>query len=166
MRIAASGKAVQVSSFTRRGIAGAAIAGAGLHWGRNVFNEKADPTTVAKTWEKLPPHQSIYHTQGAGNEGNAKYVSPRGGHKEAVLDAKGNHVVDDTNKATFNFFGPNTLGGIPHAVTDVVPYFLLGNSPRDMVSPKRLVTTAHVIREKRAEMQASKARKTRKNRDG
>ena len=120
---------------------GASSAVAAIHYGRNVLNEKADPATIEKTWERLPADMSIYHTQGAGNEGNRKYVSPNGGHSEAVLDKNGKHVTDSLNGASYNFAGPHVLGGVPHAVLDVLPYYALGNTVRDLVDPARFKTT-------------------------
>ena len=84
--------------------------------------------------------QSIYHTMGPGNENNRKFVSPDG-HSEAVFNSSDCLVTDSANMGTFNFFGPRTLGGVPHLIADVLPYFVLGNSPSDMFNIDRFSTT-------------------------
>ncbi|WP_108946994.1 hypothetical protein [Shewanella halifaxensis] len=73
---------------------------------------------------------------GLGNENNRKFVSPDG-HSEAVFGSNSCLVTDDKNGGTYNFAGPRTLGGVPHAVLDVAPYFIFGNSPSDMFTTDR-----------------------------
>jgi hypothetical protein len=126
-------------------VGGAVAAGVAAHYGRNAFNRVPDVATVKKTWTKLSPAESIYHTQGKGNKTNLKYVSPGAGHSEAVITRRGRVVTNFTNRASFNYFGPRMLGGIPHAVTDVAPYLALGNSPRDLISLTRFQTTYSAI---------------------
>jgi hypothetical protein len=75
---------------------------------------------------------------GKGDENNRKFVHPNG--SEAVF--KGIcKVTDDANMATYNYFNPDTLWGIPHLITDVIPYFIFGNTPSDMFTIDRFITT-------------------------
>jgi RHS repeat-associated protein len=116
-----------------------------IHWTRNYWNEPVSFADAQKSWQELSPDQSIYHRMGPGNEGNRKFVSPNGGNSEAVFTGSGCPVTDPTNMATYNFFGPNVGYGIPHAVTDVLPYFVFGNTPGDMFTTDRFTTTWGVI---------------------
>ena len=111
-----------------------------VHWGRNYWNEEVSDISDVNDWTELTPDESIYHTMGPGNEGNRKFVSPDG-HSEAVFGIDDSLVTDSANAGTFNFFDPRLLGGVPHAITDVAPYFILGSSPSDMSNPQRFTTT-------------------------
>lgn len=121
-------------------IAGTAI----IHWTRNYWNDDVSYKEAQASWTKMSPEKSIYHTQvNAENPnaaGNQKYVSPNG-HSEAVFSACGNSVTTPTNMATFNYFAPDFLWGIPHGITDVAPYVFLGNTPSDMFTKDRFITT-------------------------
>lgn len=120
--------------------AGATGALAGAHWSRNKLNQVPSPEEVQATWKQLPPEQSIYHTQGPEGAGNRKFISPSG-HSEAVISPAGTIVTDPTNMGTFNVANPETAKGIPHGIFDVLPYYALGNTPKDMFSPERFKTT-------------------------
>lgn len=151
-RVSASGKAVAVQAsertIARRHVVAAAGAStiAAAHYGRNAFNEKASPEHIQRNWQLLPVGQSAYHMMGPGNEANAKYVS-KNGHSEAVINPITNtHVTDPRNRASFNYFSPHVAKGIPHAIADVVPYMLLGNSPRDMLTADRFKATAKAVK--------------------
>jgi len=124
----------------------AAIAGGAalVHWGRNYWNEVVSDISEVDDWTLFAPDKSIYHTMGPGNEDNRKFVSPDG-HSEAVFDISGSLVTDSANAGTFNFFDPELLGGVPHAITDVAPYFVLGSSPSDMFNPQRFTTTYDLL---------------------
>jgi len=127
-------------------IGGLIIGGtAAIHWTRNYWNQDVSYSDAMKYWERLPQEKSIYHQMGTGNEGNIKFVSPDGGHSEAVFTANGYPITDSTNMATYNFFGPNYGGGIPHGLADVVPYFIFGNTPSDMLTGDRFKTTWNEI---------------------
>ena len=65
---------------------------------------------------------------GEGNDGNRKFVSPNG-RSEAVFDCNDDLVTDLANAGTYNFFGPRFMGGVPHGVADVLPYYMFGTSP-------------------------------------
>ena len=112
---------------------------AAIHWTRNYWNDTPTYEEALSSWTLLSPNQSIYHTQGPGNEGNQKFVSPSG-HSEAVFNGQC-LVTDPTNVGTFNFAGPDFLWGVPHFLLDVLPYYPLGNSPSDMFSLDRFRTT-------------------------
>ncbi len=49
-------------------------------------------------------------------------------------------INDPTNRGTYNYADPRFWGGIPHGVVDVMPFFILGNTPGDMLDPARIVT--------------------------
>lgn len=87
-------------------------------------------------WKKLPDNKAIFHQQKEGNENNEKWVHPDG-YENVFKDAC--HISDDdvTNMATYNYFNDDTLWGI----ADVVPYYILGNSPSDMFTTDRFTTT-------------------------
>ena len=127
---------------------GAIIVGGGsiIHWTRNFWNDPVENISDVNDWTELTPDESIYHKMGPGNENNRKFVSPDG-HSEAVFDGNGCLVTDPLNEGTFNFFGPRFLKGGPHGITDVLPYFILGNSPIDMFTgfPERISTTYNRI---------------------
>ncbi|MBP1992920.1 RHS repeat-associated core domain-containing protein [Paenibacillus eucommiae] len=101
-----------------------------IHYNRNVLNKapSTEQEAIGAGWRKLKDSESIYHRIGFGNENNAKYVSPSG-NMEGVYDQKGNFVTDPVNMGTYNFKGPDDAGG--HTKYDVIPYFILGNSPND-----------------------------------
>ena len=113
-----------------------------IHWTRNHWNQP--PVTfneATASWTRLPPNESIYHTQGQGNEGNLKFISRDGGHSEAVFTSAGCPVTDSTNGPSYNFADPNLLGGVPHGIVDVLPYMVFGNTPSDMFTGDRFRTT-------------------------
>jgi RHS repeat-associated protein len=110
------------------------------NWTRNYWNEPVSDISDVNDWTELTPDESIYHRMGSGNENNRKFVSPDG-RSEAVFDCSDNLVTDPANAGTYNYFGPRLLNGIPHAITDVVPYFIFGTSPSDMFNPQRFTTT-------------------------
>ncbi|HED40876.1 MAG TPA: RHS repeat-associated core domain-containing protein [Chromatiales bacterium] len=117
------------------------IGGAALvHWARNYWNEPVSDISDVNEWTQSIPDESIYHTMGPGNESNRKFVSPDG-RSEAVFDIDDNLVTDPGNAGTFNIFDPALLGGVPHAIVDVAPYFILGSSPSDMFNPQRFTAT-------------------------
>jgi hypothetical protein len=61
-----------------------------------------------------------------------KYQSPDG-HQEAVFDANGQLVTDAANTGTYNYgaSGHGWSGEIHHGISDVLPYYVFGNSPDD-----------------------------------
>ncbi len=124
--------------------AGVIVVTATIHWTRNYWNDDVSYKDAQASWTKMSPGESIYHTQvnavdpnGAGNE---KYVSPNG-NSEAVFSACGSLVTNPTNQASYNYFSPYLLGGIPHGITDVIPYYIFGNTPSDMLTSDRFKTT-------------------------
>ena len=71
---------------------------------------------------------------------NRKLISSDG-NSEDIFDENGCVVTDSRNIGTYNYFSPNTLYGIPHVITDVVPYYVFGTSPSDMFTKARCKTT-------------------------
>ena len=130
-------------------IAGVVVGGtAVVNWTRNYWNEPVSDITDVQDWTELTPEESIYHRMGEGNDGNRKFVSPNG-RSEAVFDCNDDLVTDPANAGTYNFFGPRFMGGVPHGVTDVLPYYIFGTSPSDMFNPQRFTTTyEHLTQEK------------------
>lgn len=130
-------------------IAGVVVGGtAVVNWTRNYWNEPVSDITDVQDWTELTPEESIYHRMGEGNDGNRKFVSPNG-RSEAVFDCNDDLVTDPANAGTYNFFGPRFMGGVPHGVTDVIPYYIFGTSPSDMFNPQRFTTTYdHLTQEK------------------
>jgi RHS repeat-associated protein len=101
------------------------------HYNRNQLNHHpcSEQSALEQGWTRLEADKSIYHTMGAGNENNSKWVSPDG-HYEGVFDGDGNPVTDPAVMATYNYQSP-TENPIGHVMEDVLPYYFLGNSPDD-----------------------------------
>jgi len=106
-----------------------------VHWTRNQWNQPVDFETAKEEWTPSTPEESAFHRQN-GASSNRKYTSPYGFH-EGVYDCKGTLVEDSLNKGTFNFAPANFAGGYPHAILDILPWFLFGNDP------VRMFTNAH-----------------------
>ncbi|MCL7931205.1 RHS repeat-associated core domain-containing protein [Halomonas llamarensis] len=122
-------------------IAGAVVGGtAVVNWTRNYWNEPVSDITDVKDCTELKPEESIYHRMGEGNDGNRKFVSPNG-RSEAVFDCNDDLVTGPANAGTYNFFGPRFMGGVPHGVADVLPYYMFRTSPSDMFNLQRFTTT-------------------------
>ena len=110
------------------------------HYDRN-DNQSNLPKTVAeieKAVEKgeyiqVPAEESIYHKQGTASDynpkNNVKYVSADG-RNEIVFNEKGEVVTDNVNKGTYNYANQIT-DKAEHAVKDVLPYIIYGNSSDD-----------------------------------
>ena len=102
------------------------------HWYRNEgLNDpyllpESPEAAKKRNWELLSPAKSVYHNMNGGK--NQKYVSPDG-HLEAVYDQCGELVTDPYNMGTYNIYGPDDKLG--HFVFDMMPYYLIGNSPDD-----------------------------------
>ncbi|ASJ76272.1 RHS repeat-associated core domain-containing protein [Granulosicoccus antarcticus] len=111
-----------------------------VNWTRNYWNDDVSDIGDVDGWTQLTRNESIYHRMGEGNDGNRKFVSPNG-RSEAVFDCDDNLVITAANGGTYNFFGPRFLGGIPHGIADVLPYFVFGTSPVDMFNPQRFIVT-------------------------
>lgn len=112
-----------------------------IHWKRNYLNEQVSTIEDVKEWTELTPGESIFHRMGPGNENNRKFVSPDG-HSEAIFrpnpaGAPPTLVLEPDNLGTYNFFGPRFFFGIAHAIFDVLPYFIFGNTPADMFNSAR-----------------------------
>lgn len=118
-----------------------------INWSRNIFNRKVNNVADVAGWTEYSPDMAIYHTQGEGNKNNRKYVSPDG-HHEAVFDCFDNLVTSALNGGTYNYFDAEFLGGVPHAMIDVMPYLMFGSSPTDMMNPQRLITTKNALMDK------------------
>nr|VFK66539.1 MAG: Protein of unknown function (DUF1020) [Candidatus Kentron sp. UNK]VFK68439.1 MAG: Protein of unknown function (DUF1020) [Candidatus Kentron sp. UNK] len=98
------------------------------HYSRNLANvmPTTEETAIKLGWTRLPDPKAVYHQIGKGHQDNTKYVSPRGGHHEAVynngrliiadhnkgayvsVNKKGYKVVkSEANIGTYNIYGPN-----------------------------------------------------------
>jgi RHS repeat-associated protein len=103
---------------------------AAAHYERNANNKQVPRTDQTR----LPDSMSTYHQQGTcnckSNKSNTKHVSADG-HDETVYDCNGNIVTDPVNRGTYNYASPNGASGIVHFFVDVLPYYILGNSPDD-----------------------------------
>ena len=106
-----------------------------LHYARNYFNNLPDLNTILNDWIKQDASANMYHLNTNGSQGfdalyNIKYLSPDG-HREAVIcfiPGQTPYIVTDpANMGTYNF-GTSTF---EHALFDVLPYCLYGNSPQD-----------------------------------
>lgn len=114
-----------------------------IHYGRNNLNDPppTEQQAIDQGWTKLPDYQSVYHQIGKGNETNSKYVSPDG-KMEGVYDKEGRLVTDPVNAGTYNFEPPTNSSG--HTKLDVLPYYILGNSPRDTTTIEDRVIWANL----------------------
>ncbi len=111
-----------------------------IHYTRNYWNQSITFPNARDNWDEMKPEKSIWHRMGSGNEDNRKFVSRGdGGHSEAIFSKNGCPVAEDRNMATYNFFGPAYASGIPHAIFDVVPYMIFGNSPADHMTLDRFL---------------------------
>jgi RHS repeat-associated protein len=115
-----------------------------IHYGRNTFNESVSYQDAQTSWIALTPVQSIFHTQGVGNEGNQKFISPNGGNSEAVFTSCGEPVTDSLNGPSYNFADPLN-DPVLHAILDVAPYLVLGNDQTDLSNPQRFETVWNKI---------------------
>ena len=105
-------------------------------------------TNEANGWVKMPKEQSEYqeyHMYGYLGDKNEKYVNNDG--KEVVLRKmdSGEYIItnDYKNIGTYNFSNPTpfrhsfdflsaiTGESMEHAVQDMLPYFIYGNTPYD-----------------------------------
>lgn len=101
------------------------------HYYRNQFNDpkKANPKNGGIV---MSDKESALH-----GEGNIKSISPNGGNHERVVSGKTNQVLDEDNNPEFmgsyNVFNPrgSAFERAGHAIVDVVPYVLFGNSEND-----------------------------------
>lgn len=105
-----------------------------FHYERNSINGNIQPADISgidpALWDQLPASQAIWHNVGGAH--NRKFVTKNGGHCEAVFDSAGHAVTDPRNMASYNYYGPSGLiDGAGHALYDVLPYLVLGNSPDD-----------------------------------
>ncbi len=114
-----------------------------VHYGRNYWNtDLPDSPEEAKQlgWQRLLRKQSIWHMQGDWEaQLNQKWVSPYGCHKEAIFDENGDPVDDDLNGPSYNFADPIN-DPVLHALLDVAPYMVFGNSPSDLTNLDRFKT--------------------------
>ncbi|MCP4706970.1 MAG: hypothetical protein GY865_20410 [candidate division Zixibacteria bacterium] len=101
-----------------------------VHYNRNQFNQNVTHGVAKETWDGSVP--AYYHQQGAGNEGNQKFVSPDG-HSEAIFDSNNNPInlqSNPVNGPTYNYQDPRS-NPIGHFFDDMLLYFMWGNTPDD-----------------------------------
>ena len=97
------------------------------HYKRNGYNRDVDYETTKETWDSSVDPR--YHQQGCRNEGNIKFVSPDG-RSETIFNSNHIPLNDPLNRGTYNYADPLT-DPIGHFFKDMIPYYLLGNSPDD-----------------------------------
>ena len=78
------------------------------------------------------PFGSDPSSQGEEGKYNVKYISPDG-RSESVYNRYHMLVTDVVNQGTYNFYHPID-DSIKHALADVVPYILFGNTFDDPTS--------------------------------
>jgi hypothetical protein len=103
------------------------------------FYSKADQSGNPFTFEEslkqgfsaVHPDEAVFHRQGEGNEYNIKMMHKDG--REAVYNKDGKLVMDPLNLGTQNEgdFSDGASGTRKHVTSDVLPYFLLGNTKSD-----------------------------------
>ena len=100
------------------------------HYARNQYNptfpEQFDEEFY-KGWDDNVAANCHQFT--AENRDNKKYVSPDGMY-EVIYDVNGQIVTDPRDVGTYNYISPNE-NGVGHAIQDVLPWILHGNSPDD-----------------------------------
>lgn len=130
------------------------VKGVILHYGRNtkqkdyVYQNKEDALQIGyqqlgiDKGEENAEQLDRYHEMGKlpdgydDPSGNDKYVmiDPRNPKAsfELVYDKSGNLVTDSINRGTYNYWNPDGfIGSVMHGICDVLPYYVLGNSPTD-----------------------------------
>lgn len=124
------------------------------HYGRNKHNTDLptnDIDALDQGWTKLSKKQSAFHQFNThGGVDNSKWLSPDG-KKEVVFTGKGKRqriTKDARDEGTYNYFDP-IMHPVLHAVADVTPYMILGNSVKDTTTPySRTKKALQVLREK------------------
>ena len=105
-----------------------------IHFNRNE-NLEWTPALQDEEWlkqngyKKLSQNESIWHNQEENGHrpNNSKWVK---GHQEVIYDnVTGKKVLDSLNQGTYNYFRHDHFGGVPHAIVDIFPYLLFGNTP-------------------------------------
>ena len=100
------------------------------HYARNDKNPKFPEKFDEKHFEDWDDSVSANcHQFTSKNRTNKKYVS-KDGKQEAIYDSSGNLVTDARDVGTYNFISPidDKLG---HAIKDVIPWILYGNTEDD-----------------------------------
>ena len=121
------------------------------HYGRQKLNvglPKNEREAKRKGWTKLSDKASAMHqyNQQDGVK-NSKWISPDG-HREVVYTGKGKnqHITHDPRDVgTYNYYS-HKQSIAKHAIYDVIPYLLVGNSKYDSTTKKdRLVGTVRGV---------------------
>jgi len=115
----ANGEEIEISNWRKK------------HYSRNQYNYidglSYDDVANDPNWELYSEDKSIYHNDGIGKP-ELKFVHKDG--REIIFDGDTHEVVTDPNlEGTYNFSNPDGIDGtIMHAIQDVLPYYLWGNS--------------------------------------
>jgi hypothetical protein len=97
------------------------------HYSRNQLNRPAASLEAALAErDPEPAERSIFHRIGRGNENNIKILSTDGRH-ESVFRPTGEAVTSAENMGTYN----RGVDDFSHAIRDVLPYLVFGNTPDD-----------------------------------
>lgn len=109
-----------------------------MHYARNNLNDlpSAQEILSDEEWKMLSHDKCVYHI-GEGNE--LKFIN---GRQEAVIGigkyGKPYIVTDPNLMGTYNIVPPGgLLNNVGHALLDVVPYYLYGNTRADFLSTFR-----------------------------
>jgi len=107
-----------------------------LHYNRNEIFHNNPPSTMPdendKNWIELPFDKSVCHQFTAEGEPNHKFVSFDGS-QEGVYNSSEKLVTDPIDVGTYNFC-PHSKSAFGHAVLDVAPWIIWGNSSDDRSS--------------------------------
>jgi len=95
-----------------------------LHYNRNIFNRAPCSLAKAKDDGFFQNKKDFFHTQGIGGEDNTKWQL--GGH-EGIYGKDERRRDDPLNGGTYNYGS----GIVTHTSLDVIPYYILGNTPDD-----------------------------------
>jgi len=119
------------------------------HYNRNYFNEHPRNLEAAnaKEYSSMAGIKKLNHTMGPGASDNMKMIKANGwfSSSEAIFSANGNPVLNVVNAASFNYVSPGgIIGNVGHFITDMVPYYVLGNASNDPTNPLERLTGCRV----------------------
>ena len=133
------------------------------HYARQRLNTNLPKNEVEakrQGWKKLSDRASAMH-QFNQHDGvrNSKWISPDG-HREVVYTGKGKNqriTYDPRDVGTYNYQS-HTRSWVGHAVRDVIPYLLVGNSKYDSTTKlERLRNTMNNVLSRPASKRKPKA---------
>ena len=105
-----------------------------IHYSRNIFNKTYETIDdLPANAVKLGEDEDKFHQHNQADDRNSKYVVGNWGSSEVVYYSDGTLNNTPEDQGTFNvYYGPSKfLNYTVHALLDVVPYMLWGNSFSD-----------------------------------